>query len=323
MKKILTLLFVAVIAVNSFGQAKAKKPTIMVVPSDRMCIERGFKTTFDNEGTSIDIPDYKKALQGDQQLRLVISKMSGIMGDRGFPLKDLEQELKSLEAEAAEASMMMSKSGAEIAESPIDALKRVAKADIIMDLDFEVKQQGPRKYIVFILNGLDAYTSKSVASASGSGAPSSAAAPELLLEEAVLSYMDEFNGRLMSHFEDMFANGREIKVQVKLWDDAEVDLEEEYDVEGESDELGIHIEDWFADNCVSGRYSLSDGTENFQKYEQVRIPLFYERKGKQRAMDAKRFVNNLRKYLAGEPFLLESKVYMRGLGEAHLIIGGK
>jgi len=176
---------------------------------------------------------------------------------------------------------------------------------------------------VFILNGLDAYTSKNVASASGTGAPSSAAAPELLLEEAVLSYMDEFNGRLMSHFEDMFANGREIKIMIKVWDDAGIDLEEEFDVDGETDELGIHIEDWMSDNCVQGRFSLSDGTENFQKYEQVRIPMMYERKGKMRAMDAKRFAGNLRKYLAGEPFMQEAKVYMRGLGEAHVIIGGK
>lgn len=321
MKKIFTIAFIVALSVSGFGQAK--KPTIMVVPSDRMCISKGYSMTFDNQGTEVTLPDYKKALQSDGALRLVISKMSGIMADRGFPLKDLEQELKSLEAEAAESSVMTSKAGSMIAESPIDALKRTAKADIIMDLDFEVKQQGPRKYIVFTLNGLDAYTSKNVASASGTGAPSSAAAPELLLEEAVLSYMDEFNGRLMAHFEDMFANGREVKVMVKVWDTSENDLESEFDYNGEYDELGIFIEDWIADNTVQGRYSLADGTENFQKYEQVRIDMFYERNGKQRAMDTRRYVNNLRKFLAQEPFLLECKVYMRGLGEAWLIIGEK
>ncbi len=321
MKKILTILLVIAAVANSYGQAK--KPTIMVVPSDRMCITKGYSMTFDNQGTEVTLPDYKKALQTDGDLRLIISKMSGIMADRGFPLKDLEQELKNLEQEAAEASMMMSKSGSELAESPIDMLKRTAKADIIMDLDFEIKQQGPRKYIVFTLNGLDAYTSKNVASAAGTGAPSSAAAPELLLEEAVLSYMDEFNGRLMAHFEDMFAKGREVKIMVKVWDSAEYDLEDEFDVNGETDELGIFIEDWMADNTVEGRFSLSDGTNNFLRYEQVRIPMFYERNGKQRAMDTRRFVNNLRKYMAAEPFMMECKVYMRGLGEAHLIIGEK
>lgn len=326
MKRLVTVLFIAIMAFNSFGQddgPKAKKPTIMVVPSDRYCIGAGYSMTFDNQGTEVTLPDYKKALQNDGDLRLVISKMSGIMADRGFPLKDLEQELKSLAAEAAETSMLASSSsGSAIAESPIDALKRVAKADIIMDLDFRIERQGPRKYIVFTLNGLDAYTNKNVASASGAGQPSSAATPEILLEEAVLSYMDEFNGRLMAHFEDMFANGREVKIMVKVWDNAGITLEDDYDIGGLNDMLSLHIEDWMAENTVSGRYSLSDASENFMRFEQVRIPMFYTRNGRDRAMDTRTFVNNLSRYLRGEA-MLESKVYLRGLGEAWLILGEK
>lgn len=322
MKKFLSIILISAFAFSVYAQ-HAKKPTIMVVPSDRLCISNGYKLEFDNQGSKIVLPDYKAALQNDGAMRLVISKLSGIMADRGFPLKDLEQELKNLAAEEAEMSMMMSKGGGEINESPVDMLKRVAKADIIMDLDFEVKQQGPRKYITFVLNGLDAYTGKNVASAAGTGNPSSAAPAELLLEEAVLSYMDEFNGRLMTHFEDMFANGREVKILIKVWDTADIDLEEEYDVDGETDELNIFIEDWIDANTVESRYSLSDASENQMRFEQVRIDMFYERKGKQRAMDTKRYVGNLRKYLAKEPFMIESKLYMRGLGEAWLIIGEK
>ena len=306
-----------------FGQ-HAKKPTIMVVPSDRFCISHGYKLTFDNQGTKVVLPDYKAALQGDGSLRLVISKLSGIMAERGFPLKDLEQELKNIAQASAEMSMMTSKeSGAALAESPIDMLKRTAKSDIIMDIDFEVKKRGPQSYIVFTLNGLDAYTSKNVASASGTGRPSSAATPELLLEEAVLSHMDKFNGLLMTHFTDMFTNGREVKVRIQIWDSAPVDLEDEFDYDGETSELGDIIDDWMADNTVEGRYSNSDNSENFIKFEQVRIPMFYDRKGKQRAMDTKKFVNNLRKFLAGDPFGLTCKLYQRGLGEAWLIIGEK
>jgi len=324
MKKLIIILTIALFAINSFGQdVAAKKPTIMVVPSDRYCIAKGYSMTFDNQGTQVTLPDYKKALQTDGDLRLVISKMSGLMADRGFPLKDLEQELKSLAQESAEMSMMTSKTGNAIAESPIDALKRTAKADIIMDLDFEVKRQGPQKYITFVLNGLDAYTNKNVASAAGSGKPSTAASADLLLEEAVLSYMDEFNGRLMAFFQDMFEKGREVKIQIKVFDGNDVDLESEFTYNDEDLELGEIIENWMADNTVAQRYSLSDGTENFQKYEQVRIPMYYTSGGKQRAMDTKRFVGDLSKFLKKEPFLLDSKVYLRGLGEAWLIVGEK
>jgi hypothetical protein len=320
MRKLLLIIAAVVLSSAVFGQAK--KPTIMVVPSDQYCISKGYKLEFDDQGSKKVLPDYKAALQNDSDLRLVISKMSGIMADRGFPLKDLEQELKSLESESAEMNMMTSKDmGMGMAESPVDALKRTAKADIIMDLSFEVKAMGPKKSIRYILNGLDAYTSKNVASTAGEGQPSSAASVGILLEEAVLGRMDEFNDRLMAHFEDMFAKGREVKVMVRVWEGAD-DLETEYEVDGEEDELGFHIENWFADNTVEGRFNLSDGTENFMKFEQVRIPLYYERKGQQRAMDTRRWVKGLSKMLkdaTGE----DNKIYMRGLGEAWIILGSK
>ena len=319
MKRILTTSILVLAVIIAFGQAK--KPTIMVVPSDRFCISKDFKFVFENQGMKQTLPDYKTALQTDPDLRLVITKMAQIMADRGFPLKDLEQELKNLEQERAESSMLTSSSsGSEMAESPIDALKRVAKADIIMDLDFEIKRQGPQKYITFNLKGLDAYTAKQVSGAAGAGKPSTAAAPELLLEEAVLSHMDGFNAGLQRHFDDMFAKGREVKVQIKVWSNWGHNLESEFG--DESKELTTIIEDWFADNCVEGRYNLSDATENFMKLEQVRIPMMKtDAKGRSRAVDTRSFVGDLRKYLndMGVP----SKLYLRGLGEAWLILGEK
>lgn len=317
MKKLLMFSAVLMFAASAFGQAK--KPTIMVVPSDRYCITKGYVTKYENQ----ELPDYKKALQNDAELRMAISKMSGIMADREFPLKDLEQELRNIASESAESAMITGSGGSSVSESPVDVLKRTAKADIIMDLDFSVVRQGPKNSIMYTLNGLDAYTSKNVASSTGVGSPSTSASVELLIEEAVLSHMDEFCGRLMAHFDDMFNNGREVKIMVKVFDGSDVNLNDEFDYNGESNELGIFIEDWMADNTVGGRFSLSDGTENFQRYEQVRIPMFYERNGRQRAMDTRTYVNNLKKFLSEAPFNLESKVYMRGLGEAWLIIGEK
>lgn len=322
MKRLLLTSAVLLFSVILFGQAK--KPTIMIVPSDQYCIKREFKMTFQNQGQTQTLPDYKTALQNDPDLRLVITKMGQIMADRGFPLKDLETEMKNLAQENAESSMLTSSSsGAEMAESPIDILKRTAKADIIMDLDFEIKRQGPQKYIVFTLKGLDAYTAKQVSGVAGAGQPSTSATPELLLEEAVISQMDKFNAGLMAHFEDMFKNGREVKVQIKTWSSWDQNLESEFSVDGEQKELTMIIEDWFADNCVSGRYSLSDGTQNFMKLEQVRIPMMKtDAKGRERAVDTRGYVNDLKKYLS-EKFQITSKLYLRGLGEAWLILGEK
>jgi hypothetical protein len=56
------------------------------------------------------------------------------------------------------------------------------------------------------------------------------------------------------------------------------------------------------------------------QFEQVRIPMMNE---KGRAVDARNWLRDLQKYLKDDPFTIESKLYMRGLGEAWLIIGEK
>ena len=322
MKRLLCVITLSVISLSLFAQAK--KPTIMVVPSDQYCISKDYKMEFESMGRTQTLPDYKAAMQNDPDLRLVITKMGQIMADRGFPLKDLEMELKNLEREAAEAAMLMSSSsGSELAESPVDMLKRTAKADIIMDLSFEVKREGPNKYITFNLRGLDAYTSKQVSGAAGAGKPSSAASPELLLEEAVLSHMDGFNAGLMSHFEDMFSKGREVKINIRRFANWFDNLESYYEYDGEELELLEHIENWFFDNTVEGRFSLVDASDNQMRFEQVRIPMMEtDSRGRERAVDTRRWLSNLSRHLR-DNFQIDSKIYVRGLGEAWLIVGEK
>lgn len=313
-KVILSLLFVSVTLVMF---AQAKKPTIMVVPSDLWCNKNGYTQTFDNQGTPITVPNYDAALQNDADLMLAISKINEMMTERGFPLKNLESALKTLRNQAAEDAMLSSKEGGAVAETPMDKLKKVAKADIIMQLTYTVNQTGPKRSLTFNLQGLDAYTDKQIAGASGTGSPSFATELPILLEEAVLSHIDPFNSQLQGYFEDLFANGREIVVRIKTWDNIDYDLEEEFD--GEM--LSAIIENWMADNTVQGRFNTSVATENQMMFEEVRIPLEMEENGKVRAVDARRWVNMLRKYLK-DTYGVESKLMMQGLGQAQLVIGG-
>jgi hypothetical protein len=245
----------------------------------------------------------------------VISKINELMAERGFPLKNLESSLKSLENQSAEDAMLTSKSGSDLSESPIDKLKKTAKADIWMQMTWTVNPRGPQKSITFILQGLDAYTDKQVAGASGTGNPSSFAAFPILLQEAVLSHLDNFNSQLQKHFDDLFANGREIIVRIKKFDSFDGDLESEY----ESEELGTLIENWISENTVQGRFNTSDATENVMLFEQVRIPLYDE---KNKALDARGWIKGLQKNLK-EKYQIESKLMMKGLGQAQLVIGEK
>lgn len=288
----------------------------MVVPSDVWCNTNGYMTEYDNQGIKVKIPNYKKAFQENSELLTVISKINGLMADRGFPLKNMESAIKTLESESAENSMTTSKTGASVSESPIDKLKKVAKADIIMQVTWTVNTTGPKKSITFNLQGLDSYTDKQIATAVGTGAPSFSSEVPVLLEEAVLAHLDNFNGSLQKHFEDMFENGREIIVRLKKFDSWDGDFEKEFG----GKEFSSIVEDWMTKNTVKNRFSTSDATENMMLFEQVRIPL-YDANGK--AIDAREFVKGLQKFLKEPPYAITSKLTMKGLGQAVLIIGEK
>jgi hypothetical protein len=309
-------LFLVLIAAN-FVFAQAKKPTIMVLPSDNWCEQRFFMTEFDNQGTKQKVPNYKQAFQEDTEIGQVISKIGSLMIDRGFPLKDAEQELKAIEARAAEDNMTTSTStGSSIAESPVDILKNKAKADIIIQIWWKVTKTDAGKVLSFTVEAFDAYTNKRIAAATGNSEPNNTAIVPVLLEQALLSKIDPFVNQLQQHFDDMLVNGREIRLTVKRWNAWQYTLEDE--IAGE--EITDHINNWMQTNTVNKRFNMSDASENIIRFEQVRIPI-YDANGN--PIDARAFAKGLQKHLKSTPYNFEVKLVTRGLGEAILILGEK
>lgn len=300
------------------GFAQAKKPTLMVVPSDVWCNKHGYVQTINNQGLEQVVPDYQKALQNDMDLKLAIAKINDLMAERGFPLKDLEQQVKIITQQNAESNLITSKNGNELAETPVDRLLRTAKADIIIELTWDVKTQGPKKTLTFILEGKDSYTGKSIGGANGTSEPSFSAEVPVLLEEAVVAHIDNFNNRLQAHFDDLFSNGREVALEIRVFQDnaAGIDLETEFD----GDELAEIIDEWMSDNTQEHRFSKLGSSEYYVSYEQVRIPL-YNAKGQ--AMDTESFARQLRKVLTKEPYNIPVKLMNRGLGKCILVLGEK
>ena len=316
MKKSIFTLALALVAL--VASAQIKKPELMVVPSDVWCISNGFYTEVDNMGTTVKVPNYKQALQESMGLKLAIAKLNDLMAERQFPLQSLEQTIKNLEQRRMEDNLTMSKAGNELAESPLDEVARTAKCDIILELSWEVKDFGPKHSLSYILEGRDAYTSKAIGAASGTGAPSFTADVDVLLEEAIVANMDNFNNRLLDHFTEMQTIGREISLDIKVFanNEAGIDLETEFG----DDELIDIINEWLQVNTVQGRFSMPYASENVANFTQVRIPVYDERG---RAIDANGFAKQLTKMLKKDPYNIPSKVLVKGLGRAVIILGEK
>ncbi len=310
------LVAATLMATLAFGQIK--KPELMVFPSDAWCINNGYYTEVENMGVTEKVPNYKQALQENVELKLAIAKINDLMAERQFPLQSLEQAIKNVELRRTEDDLTTSKSGNMVAESPLDELSRAAKADIILELTWDVKTLGPKHSVSYILEAKDAYTGKSIGAVSGAGTPSMTADVDALLEEAIVANIDNFNIRLQDYFTEMQTIGREIVLDIKVFDNnaAGIDLESEY---GE-DELIDIISRWMFQNTVSGRFSMPYASENMVNFTQVRIPV-YDDYGI--PVDANAFAKKLARMLKKEPYNIPSKVLVKGLGRAVIILGEK
>jgi hypothetical protein len=309
--------FYIILGISYLSLSQAKKPTLMILPSDNWCEQRYFMTEFDNQGTKQKVPNYKQAFQEDTEIGQVISKIGSLMIDRGFPLKDAEQELKAIEARTSEDNMTTSSaSGSGISESPLDKLKNKAKADIIIQIWWKVSKTDNGKVVSFVLEAFDAYTSKRIAASTGNGSPNNTEIVPVLLQNAILSNIDPFVAQLQAHFDDMFNNGREINLTLKKWSSWDKDFETEVD----DKELIDYVNEWLQNNTVKGRFNVSDASENKIRCEQVRIPLYDSNNN---AVDARQFAKGLQKYFKAAPFNYEVKLMTRGLGEAILVFGEK
>lgn len=240
------------------------------------------------------------------------------MAERGFPLKDMHATIRDINRSNVEDAMTTSRSsGAELAETPLEKLLARAKGDILVELSWKLNTVGPKRSITYTLRGIDAYTNKQIAAAQGTGPQSYAVEVPVLIEEAVLENMDNFIAQLQAHFNDLIDNGREIVLNVKVFDNG-TGLSMEDEIGGE--ELTDIIDNWMAENTVNHRYSLSDAGETHLTFEQVRIPLYRENG---MPMDTRNFASELRKYLRKAPYNIQSKIITKGLGRVDLILGEK
>lgn len=274
------------------GQAVAqgaKKPKVMVVPSQVLLKDKGLLKMEDNMGgeeIAVVEQGYRLALL-DNEVRAAIVKIGELMTERGFPLLDMESKLKS---------------------------KTPMFIDIEVELSYTLKKQGPRSILYFELKGLDAFSHKQIAAASGESAPNVGATPIGLLQQAVIDKLDAFNSQLQNYFDGLPEVGRETALEITFDGGS---FQDEYGGKSYQD----LIDEWLTAHCVKSAFSIDDAVEGEDGQEtlyvsQAMIPLFNSA-GK--ALSARDFYNELVKTL--KTYKLSVKFHGRqGLGRSVLMI---
>ncbi len=311
----LIAVLIILMSTSAFSQA-VNKPSIMIFPDDVWMNSNGFLKELDNQGVKTMVPDYTKALL-NEELSQVITKIEEMMRFRGYPLENLSSSLKSIQDSEAIKSMETSEEGNSVQVSLKDKLLNAARPDIILYVSWKVNTLGPKKSVYFSLKAMDAGTNKPAGAASGTGNELIGATLGVMLETAVLSHIDNFNAQLMTYFDEMFAKGREITVEIQVFENSPKKINSEINEDG--DELSDDIQKWMKANTVNGAFTIQTKTSTLMKMISVRIPL---RDEDGTAFTADAFGTKLRKYMR-KTYQLPCSSYPIGTGKVVLVIGGK
>lgn len=311
----LIAVLIILMSTSAFSQA-VNKPSIMIFPDDVWMNSNGFLKELDNQGVKTMVPDYTKALL-NEELNQVITKIEEMMRFRGYPLENLSSSLKSIQDSEAIKSMETSEEGNSVQVSLKDKLLNAARPDIILYVSWKVNTLGPKKSVYFSLKAMDAGTNKPAGAASGTGNELIGATLGVMLETAVLSHIDNFNAQLMTYFDEMFAKGREITVEIQVFENSPKKINSEINEDG--DELSDDIQKWMKANTVNGAFTIQTKTSTLMKMISVRIPL---RDEDGTAFTADAFGTKLRKYMR-KTYQLPCSSYPIGTGKVVLVIGGK
>lgn len=317
MKKILAFLCCAILfSAAAYGQAK--KPKLIVVPANTWMNQNNFMTPFtDMSGKTQSIPDYKAAFDNDEYVSMIIGAMEDFMKKENYNVGSLKQGLDNLARRNARKNAQTAGGG--VSTNPINELNKVVKPDIKVELHYAIKRQGPYKYLEFNVSAVDAYTGAPV-STGNLGRGTAAASYDIVnqLEEAVLSFKDKFITDMDQYYERLFQNGRPIVITCMVAENSPINYEEDFGGE----ELGQLIKSWMEDNAYKGNFNLSDATEDELFFDEVRIPMTYNKDGVEKGTDADWFGKQLQKFIEATTGV-KCKVTPVGLGEVELLLGGK
>lgn len=249
---LIAIFVLSIFSVESFGQAK--KPRLVVVPSDALLVQMNLLGGTDDMGEVNYVQNYKQAFL-DTDLKACIAKISELFQDDGFPLTMLEAELRRVQGKSL-----------------------TIPVDVRLELNYKINKQGPRDVLYYELTGLDAYSSKQIAGSSGQSNPAIGETKVNLLQEAVKDKFRKFADDILNYFTSLAEVGRESRLTI----------------ETNGIELPSQVEDivdlWLQRNCVNGSFSIDEVDEEALRASQAMMPLF---NANGRGMDARNFYRPL------------------------------
>jgi hypothetical protein len=289
-------------------------PTLMVFPSDAMLDRLGALKTVENQGITSYQRDYQKAFIKNPDLKFAIAAVQEEFSKVGFPLEDMEQQLKQVANNNALDEM------GEVARDARAELLNTVRPDYIIELDYELKTDAKSRNINKALNysvkTLDVYTNKAVASITKANVGIDKAENDVpsLLKSDFPAALTDLKKQITGHYANLIANGVEITLRVAVSKTSDVKIDDDCG----DQELSERINNWLKDNTVKQAFKLTKNTSTEMAFTNVRIAAKTKDGKKYTAYDFAGELNRAMKNGCS----LKSKNRTQSLGDAFVFIDG-
>lgn len=289
-------------------------PSIMVFPSDAMLLRMGFLEEVENQGRTSYQRNYQEAFIKNPDIKFTIAAIQEQFAKVGFPLEDMEQQLKKISNNNAMDEMTG------VARDLRAELLNTVRPDYIIEVDYELKSdmnsRNLNKSLTYSVRCLDAYTTKSVASVSIPQAGKDMKENDIpsIIKSDFNKSIPDLENQIINHYADLLANGVEITLRIAVTNESGVKID---DFCGD-DEIGEKINTWMKENTVNQSFKMSKNTSTEMYFTSTRIFAQDDNGNKYTAYD---FASDLRKDLRrGCSLVVKNKT--QSLGDALVLIEG-
>lgn len=295
--------------VNAIVQAK---PEIMVIPSDQTLKDAGFLKTKRFEGKKYEERDYSGFILNDEYFKTIVSDIQKRFIVKEYPLNDFEQTLKSIDTKDA------TNIADNVAQDAKTKLLQVSAPDIVLELDYSIasdytKSNRTEKSVKYLINAIDAYTNKVVATIQADGLSGDNGVS--VLSSDLDKNMPKLMGEIQNYFNGILTRGREITVRINVDANSNQKLTDE-SVEGNT--YADEIIDYIKTHTVKGAYKMRTNSQDQLTFTNVRIKVLNDDGTQYGVYD---WTRDLQKYLK-KNLGLRTENRSQGLGEVVLTVKG-
>lgn len=302
-----TILALAIAFLSAAAAEAGAPPSVSFIPDKTWCKKMGYGKNVERRDKMVFTEDVLLAFENNSDLKNVTVELNKLFSDNfGINAKDITSSSEADDEEELEMELYEGEEGGTAELTAYEQAIQKLRPDILIKIGWDKNPVGFNYTLTYRMEAIDTYSNKSIASVlAHSAVMNSSVTINQTITKLTNDNMSEFANKMQEHFDDIQANGREIKVTLNVKNTSTTNMNSEID----GKDLSVIIKEYVHDNSIGHQYSERSATRNRIQYEQVRIPV---------KSNAKEFMDGLSAHL--KKYGIKCENITKGLGDGRLAL---